>query len=36
MKEADENGDGEISFAEFKNLMRKFFLWWYRKNSLIN
>ena len=26
MKEADENGDGEISFAEFKNLMRKFFL----------
>ena len=26
MKEADENGDGEISFTEFKNLMRKFFL----------
>ena len=26
LKEADENGDGEISFQEFKNLMRKFFL----------
>ena len=26
MKEADENGDGEISLSEFKNLMRKFFL----------
>ena len=26
MKEADENGDGEISLNEFKNLMRKFFL----------
>ena len=24
--EADENGDGEISFKEFKDLMRKFFL----------
>ena len=26
LKEADDNGDGEISFLEFKNLMRKFFL----------
>ena len=26
IKEADENGDGEISFVEFKNLMRKFFI----------
>ena len=26
IKDADENGDGEISFKEFKDLMRKFFL----------
>ena len=26
IKEADENGDGEISFKEFKDLMRKFFI----------
>ena len=26
MKEADKNGDGEISLIEFKNLMKKFFL----------
>ena len=26
IKEADENEDGEISFDEFKNLMRKFFI----------
>lgn len=25
IEEADENGDGEISFEEFKNLMSKFF-----------
>ena len=25
VKEADENGDGEISYEEFKNLMTKFF-----------
>ena len=24
--DADANGDGEISFKEFKDLMRKFFL----------
>ena len=26
LKEADENGDGEISLQEFKNLMKKFFI----------
>ena len=26
MKEADDNGDGEISFEEFKDLMKKFFV----------
>ena len=26
IRDADENGDGEISFKEFKDLMRKFFL----------
>ena len=26
IKDADENGDGEISFKEFKDLMRKFFI----------
>ena len=26
IKEADEKGDGEISFKEFKDLMRKFFI----------
>ena len=25
VKEADENGDGEISFQEFKTIMAKFF-----------
>ena len=25
VKEADENGDGEISFSEFKTIMKKFF-----------
>ena len=25
MKDADENGDGEISFEEFKDIMNKFF-----------
>jgi calcium-dependent protein kinase len=25
VKEGDENGDGEISYEEFKNLMTKFF-----------
>ena len=32
MKEADGNGDGEISFDEFKEIMNKFFNWfnkWY-------